>query len=83
MTELDALVEELELVMGPSPSPPPAAEISEEAGDLLAQLGPTSTPIDDLVTSTGHPIERILTELMRLELTGAVAVEAGMVRLLP
>ena len=83
LTELDALVEELELVMGGAPSVRPAATGSNVDGELIALVGPTSTPIDDLVTATGRPVEQVLTELMRLELTGAITIEAGLVRLLP
>lgn len=80
LTELDALIEELELVMGPAPIDRRGAETSHHASELMDLLGPTSMPIDDLVTATGRPIETILTELMQLELNGAVTVEAGMVR---
>lgn len=78
LTELDALVEELELVMGPAPAAP--APIGEPTDGLLAHIGPTSVPIDDLVDVVGTEIGRLLVQLTHLELSGEVVVEGGSVR---
>lgn len=78
LTELDALVEELELVMGPSPAS--SIPVEAETHGLLAQLGSTSIPIDDLAASAGIPVDRLLVRLTHLELAGKVIVEDGAVR---
>lgn len=78
LTELDALVEELELVMGPSPAS--SVPVEAETDALLVQLGPTSIPIDDLAASAGIPVDRLLVRLTHLELAGKVIVEDGAVR---
>ncbi len=78
LTELGALVEELELMMGPAPAAPAPAR--DQADGLLAHLGPMSVPIDDLATSAGMRVEQVLVQLTHLELTGKVVVEGGSVR---
>jgi DNA processing protein len=78
VTELEALVDELELVMGPAPTAPERDR--DRADGLLAHLGPTSVPIDELAVSAGMRIEQLLVQLTHLELTGDVVVEGGSVR---
>lgn len=78
LTELDALVEELELMIGPAPTAPVPAR--DRTDGLLAHLGPTSVPIDDLAASVGLPVDQLLVQLTHLELTGAVVVQGGSVR---
>jgi DNA processing protein len=78
LTELDALIEELELILGQAPEAPPSSDDGSDG--LLEHLGPTSVSIDDLAISAGMPIERLMARLTHLELTGMVVVEGGSVR---
>ena len=78
LTELDALVEELELAMGPAPAAPEPTR--DPAEGLLAHLGPTSVSIDDLADVAGVEIGQLLVQLTHLELSGQVVVERGSVR---
>lgn len=78
LTELDALIEELELVMGPAPALAPSP--CEQREGLLAHLGPTSVPIDDVAAAAGMRVDQLLVRLTHLELIGKVCVEGGSVR---
>lgn len=78
LTELDALIEELELELGPAPAVSPHRK--GECEGLLAHLGPTSVSIDELAVSAGLRVDRLLVQLAELELAGRVLVEGGTVR---
>jgi DNA processing protein len=78
VTELDALIEELELVLGAAPAAP--APSGDQREGLLAHLGPASVPIDDLAVSAGMRVDQLLVQLSRMELAGKVVVEGGSVR---
>ncbi len=78
LTELGALIEELELELGPAPAVS-QRPVGESAG-LLAHLGPVSVPIDDLAAAAGIRVDRLLVQLTELELLGKVVVEGGTVR---
>jgi DNA processing protein len=80
LTEIHALVDELELVLGPAPRPSVAtAEPEAEPDPLMRLLGPTSVPIDDLVARSGLPVGELLARLTSLELSGRVSVNGGFV----
>lgn len=78
LTEIDAVVEELELVLGPAPLP--RAEGPEAEPDaLMGLLGSAAVPIDELVARSGLPIDELLVRLAALELSGRIALDAGAV----
>ncbi len=81
LTELHALIEELELVMGQAPATRlPQGGSDGDHESLLGLLGPISIPIDELAVSAGVSIDRLLADLAHLELSGLVMVEGGSVR---
>jgi DNA processing protein len=80
VTELDALVSELELVLGPAPGAMPTHLRGDEEPDpLLVMLGPSSMLVDELAVRSGLPIGELLTRLTTLELSGRVTVDGGSV----
>ncbi len=80
LTEIDALVDELELVLGPAPQRQhPTAEPESEPDPIMGLLGPVAVPIDDLVDRSGLPIGELLARLTSLELAGRVSVDSGSV----
>ncbi len=78
VTELDALIEELELVLGAAPAA--STPSGDQREGLLAHLGPVSVPIDDLAASAGLRVDQLMIQLTHLELAGKVSVEGGSVR---
>ena len=80
LTEIDAIVEELELVMGPAPHDAPVrVEIADES-ELLASIGHHAISIDQLAADTGVDVPTLLAQVAMLEMTGTVRMESGVVR---
>lgn len=80
LTEMDAIVEEIELVLGPAPSHSPSQPLASGESDLLSFLSEHSTSVDQLAEETGTGVSTLLGQLAMLELSGLVQLEGGMVR---
>ena len=73
VSDLDGLVEELEIAMGPAPG-----QASVEPGDpILAALSGRSLTLDELMAETGLPVAELASRVSRLELDGRVARRNG------
>jgi DNA processing protein len=67
----------------PDPSPPPGAEPdSDERARIVALLGPTPVPIDDLVRWSGSSPTSVRVVLLELELAGRLERHGALVSLL-
>ena len=59
------------------PGPRSATGTPDVRADLLALLGPSPVAEDQLIRDAGHPPDRVLCEIMALELEGAIERRAG------
>lgn len=78
LTDVDALIEELELVMGPAPTTP--AVSLDDDDPLLSLIGPVSRTIDDLASAADLDVSTLLVGLTQLELAGRIVIADGRVR---
>jgi DNA processing protein len=69
------ILEELGSFAPPAPSPKQLAAVAES--DILKALGHDPCDLDDLVARTGSSAERLLGELLTLELDGLIATLPG------
>ena len=83
LTELDVVIEEIELVLGPAPirtvGEAPTG-VDSELLALLALLGSHSIPIDQLAEESGMVVSALLAQLTTLELSGLIQLDGGFVR---
>ena len=80
LTEMDAVIEEIELVLGPAPARTIGAADTGVHSDLLALLGIHSISIDQLAEDSGMGVSALLAELTTLELSGLIHIDGGSVR---
>lgn len=80
LTELDSLVSEIELVMGPAPTPVQDSGTGT-AGGLLGFVTEVGASVDQLAKVSGLAMPVLLAELGTLEMSGAVVISGGGVRL--
>lgn len=76
LTDLSALIEELELVMGPAPASHPA-DASGHGDHLLDILASGSLTIEELVGASDMPIAEVVTRIATLEIEGRVVTRDG------
>lgn len=80
VVDLDDIVSDLEVLLGPAPRPGPAAR---QAGRLGELIGTVPAPVEELVAATGWPLSEVVSEIARLEVAGLVSIEDGMVAARP
>ena len=60
-----------------APVPPPASPDPGEGGRVIALLGPSPVPVDDLVRQAGLPVRVVQTALLELEIAGRLERHGG------
>ena len=80
LTDLNDLIDDLELVMGPAPAQISVPELTPDG--VAEHLGPTSVPIDEVAEKAGLPTSEVLIKLADLEMQGVAMVADGRARLI-
>jgi DNA processing protein len=80
LTEMEAVIEEIELVLGPAPRNPGHGGGVGFDSELFALVSDHSISIDQIAADSGMDVSAVLSQLAVLEVSGAVILDGGMVR---